>query len=180
VPSPRSIFFVEVETRQFSSRRLVWEPSPIEFMELSGDHEYIPLVPIGVDAPSPASPHIRPRVSARKPPLLKVVTYPLALLFLYLLFILWPEKPTLVDSSYLQYAGKSALTTSIVLPRLQYPFQNGEGRDERRRGTIREVIENTWALYVQEAWGWDEVRPVQGRGRDTLSVSLLWDFLLTS
>ena len=38
--------------------------------------------------------------------------------------------------------------------------------DPERRRKVKESIQRTWELYVQEAWGWDEVRPVQGGGRD--------------
>lgn len=67
---------------------------------------------------------------------------------------------------YMSYAGKTALETTIQLPELQYKFSNGSGADVERRDKVKEVIKRTWDLYVQQAWGWDEVRPVRGSGQD--------------
>ena len=70
-------------------------------------------------------------------------------------------------SPYMSYAGKAALETTIQLPELQYKFPNGSGADVERRDRVKDVIKRTWDLYVQQAWGWDEVRPVRGSGQDT-------------
>ena len=52
-----------------------------------------------------------------------------------------------------------------MLPKIQYNFRKGEGADPERRERVKEAILRTWELYAQEAWGWDEVRPVQGGGK---------------
>jgi hypothetical protein len=96
----------------------------------------------------------------------RLVWYPLLLVVLYLLLSLWPKAPSRIIGSndYASYLGKSALATSLALPRLQ---SYNEGPDYERREKVKGLIKETWALYVQQAWGWDEVRPVSGGGRDT-------------
>jgi hypothetical protein len=145
-------------------------------MATGPSHEYIPLVPIGVRASTPQAPLylrngaiLRHRPMSRIERIVRVVWYPLLLITLYFLFTLWPKQPPiLVDpTAYLSYAGKSALSTTIVLPKLQYKFQNNEGGHDERRQKVKELIKQTWDLYVQQAWGWDVVKPVRGGGRDT-------------
>jgi hypothetical protein len=98
-----------------------------------------------------------------------LLSFPLTLLLLYCILPPWLERSELFPPSapYLSHAGKSALETTIVLPKIQYKFPKGRGADIPRRHKIKESIKRTWDLYVQEAWGWDEARPVQGGGRDT-------------
>ena len=67
----------------------------------------------------------------------------------------------------MSYAGKAALETTMQLPDLQYKFLNGSGADIERRDKVKDAIKRTWDLYVQQAWGWDEARPVRGSGQDT-------------
>jgi len=107
--------------------------------------------------------HVR---RTRRIPLL--LSLPLTVLLCYLLL------PSMLDRSdlfvapppYLSHAGRSALETSVLLPRVQFLFPRGRGGDVARREKVREAIRRTWRLYSQEAWGWDEVKPVQGGGRD--------------
>jgi hypothetical protein len=111
----------------------------------------------------------------------QVVWYPLLLMILYLLLSLWPRPPSRIiepTEEYLSYIGKSALSTSIPLPRLQYQFAHNEGLDFDRREKVKASIKETWDLYVQQAWGWDEVRPVTGGGRDSRYFFLLPRFEL--
>jgi mannosyl-oligosaccharide alpha-1,2-mannosidase len=97
------------------------------------------------------------------------------ILLSFTIFLFYFILPSLLDQSelflppppYLGYAGKAALETTIVLPKIQYNFRKGEGADPERRERVKEAILRTWELYAQEAWGWDEVRPVQGGGKDS-------------
>lgn len=101
---------------------------------------------------------------------LRLVSFPLALLLLYFLFPFHHrlnQPGHFPPPTYLSHAGKSALESTIVLPTLQHKFPNNEGADVERRQKVKESIKQTWELYVQEAWGWDEVAPVRGGGRDT-------------
>ena len=54
-----------------------------------------------------------------------------------------------------------------MLPEIQHKFAKGQGGDVVRRTKVKEAIQRTWELYSSEAWGWDEVKPVEGGGRDT-------------
>ena|SRR2546423_6534918 len=103
----------------------------------------------------------------------KAVSFPLTLLLLYLIIISWPTKRrAFLEPEYLSHIGRSALETTLVLPTIQYQFPNGEGGHYERREKVKEALKRNWELYVQEAWGWDEVRPVHGGGRDTRLGSL--------
>jgi hypothetical protein len=99
----------------------------------------------------------------------RLVWYPLLLVILYLLVSLWPRPPSRIadPKDYASYLGKSALATSLALPRLQYQFPYTDGPDYERHEKVKGLIKETWDLYVQQAWGWDEVRPVDGGGRDS-------------
>lgn len=68
---------------------------------------------------------------------------------------------------YFSHSGKGALDSTIELPQIQYSFSSGVGGDTPRRQKVKDVIQRTWELYAQEAWGWDEVKPNEGGGRDT-------------
>ena len=57
---------------------------------------------------------------------------------------------------------------SITIPKLQYNFSEGGGGDSTRLQQIQGTINDTWNLYVQQAWGFDEVKPVTGGGVNTL------------
>ena len=99
-----------------------------------------------------------------------VITFPLALLLFYLLpSLLNTDSFFLPSAPYASQAGKSALKTTIDLPKLQFPFPKGSGSDLYRLRVIKEAIQRTWELYGREAWGWDEVCPIKGGGRDTRS-----------
>ncbi len=107
-----------------------------------------------------------PRRPRRLPILFSLL---LSIILIYLILPSWLDQSALFrpPPPYLSHAGKSALETTRELPRIQFAFPSGEGADEERRGRVREVIERTWEIYVREAWGWDETRPVFGGGRDT-------------
>src|SRR5277367_4130833 len=115
---------------------------------------------------------LTPRRRTRRLPTL-LLALPLTCILLY--FLLLPPTTSWLDHShlfipspaYVSHSGKSALRTTIGLPPVQFAFGTGEGGDEERLGVVREAIFRTWWFYVKDAWGWDEVRPVQGGGRDT-------------
>jgi hypothetical protein len=145
------------------------------------DVEYIPLPQFttttdAVDTERPYStsgPNGVESPVSRKSQLVRPLLYLFTLLLIYFIVPLWftrnkvqPPPPT-----YLSHAGRSALDTTITIPKLQYEFPHNEGGDESRRNEIRETIKHTWDLYKQEAWGWDEVRPRSGGGHDTRSPS---------
>jgi hypothetical protein len=112
------------------------------------------------------------RPASRKTQLLRPLLYLLALLLIYFIVpLLFNGKKVLPPPpTYLSHAGRSALDTTITIPKLQYEFPDNQGGDENRRDQIRETIKRTWDLYKQEAWGWDEVRPCSGGGHDTRYV----------
>src|SRR5271169_5957893 len=96
----------------------------------SPDYEYIPLVAVGVgpstlQLPIPLSrawplPH-------KNRPMARVAWYPLSLLVLYLILSFWPKHLIhLEPPTYLSYAGKSSLATTITLPKLQYKFPKNQ------------------------------------------------------
>jgi hypothetical protein len=115
---------------------------------------------------SPNRPALPFRRNRRSIPIL--LSLPLAFLLLYILApsIVSRSEIFLAPPPYLSHSGKKALETTIHLPRLQFNFSKGEGVDAKRRDMVRDTIERTWRLYAQEAWGWDEVKPVQGGGQD--------------
>lgn len=73
--------------------------------------------------------------------------------------------PVAFSSSIPPYSGTSPLESTIVIPAVQYNFTDISGQADRR-DNITATIKRTWDLYVQQAWGWDEVRPVTGKGQD--------------
>jgi hypothetical protein len=139
----------------------------------SPNQAYIPLLPLGAEG-STAQALVNPQKRVmRNRGIVKIVSFPLILLLLYSLAVLWPKSPTLFDHpESLSHGGKSALATTITLPRLQYNFEKNEGGHDERRRKVKESIRRTWDLYTEQAWGWDEVRPVRGGGRNTRSISL--------
>jgi Glycosyl hydrolase family 47 len=124
------------------------------------------------------SPSLRSSLSFRRNRRIPfLLSFPLTLLLIYFLLTSWLDRSHLFlpPPPYLSHASKRALQNTIVLPKIQYNFRNGEGVDIERREKVKEAIQRTWELYSQQAWGWDEVRPVRGGGRDprlTLSLSL--------
>jgi hypothetical protein len=103
------------------------------------------------------------------------LAFPLALLLIYLLLPTYLNDVEIVvapDAPWFSHSGKAALETTIELPKIQFQFPRGEGANEERRDKVRAAIQRTWRLYGQEAWSWDEVRPVTGGGRDTRFVTL--------
>jgi len=142
-------------------------------MAHAANYEYIPLGPVGVEPSVPEAglyqpnqPIVRYQAKVR---IERLVWYPLLLIVLYLLLSLWPRQPSRpIDSTdYIYFAGKSALASTFALPKLQYQFQDTDGGNFERREKVKGLIKETWDLYVQQAWGWDEVRPVSGGGRDS-------------
>jgi mannosyl-oligosaccharide alpha-1,2-mannosidase len=73
------------------------------------------------------------------------------------------------SKSYLAHTTPSTLSTGITLPKIQFSFPLGTGADVGRREKVKEAIKRTWDGYVSQGWGWDEVRPNAGGGRDTRS-----------
>ena len=148
-------------------------------MATTSNYEYIPLVPVGLGASTRQSPPnlptrtILPRQRNRR--IVQVASYPFLLLILYFFFAFYPKDQHIhVDPTmYLSHAGKAALATTIVLPRLQYEFEKNEGRYDERREKVKGFIKQTWDLYVQQAWDWHEVRPVGGGGRDSRYIFAL-------
>lgn len=58
------------------------------------------------------------------------------------------------------------------LPRVQHDFTNSKhggvtDLSERRRKAVRQVFLRGWDAYKEQAWGWDELKPVSGGGRTT-------------
>jgi hypothetical protein len=163
VPPRAVLLWIEFSPPTFalSLFPLMWRSSHVE---------YIPLGPIDTTSPQPPySPTTRPPTSFRRIlPTLRLLALPLTLITLYFLLplLLNRARPT-PPPEYLSHAGTSVLETTIVLPKLQYNFANSQGGDDERRQKVKESIKRTWDLYVQQAWGWDEVRPIRGGGRDT-------------
>jgi len=141
------------------------------------DDEYIPLRPMDAEASMPQATPSAPNRSIghyqSNVQIKKVIWYPFLLIILYLLPFLWPGSPSrFIDpTEYVSYIGQSALSTSVTLPRLQYQFPFNEGNSYDRREEVKALIKNAWDLYVKQAWGWDEVRPVTGGGRDSRYLS---------
>ncbi|KAJ6258483.1 hypothetical protein Dda_6525 [Drechslerella dactyloides] len=53
--------------------------------------------------------------------------------------------------------------------RIQYPFKGDGfgGKDEVKAEAVKQVMQRTFGLYKQRAWGFDEVRPVSGGQRNS-------------
>ena len=107
---------------------------------------------------------------SRRVPVL--ISFPIALAVIYIILTYsesWIGRTTsfITPIPYLSHAGRGALESTIILPRIQYHFDKGDGGDPSRRTKIQETIRRTWELYTNEAWGWDEVKPTEGGGRDT-------------
>ena len=145
------------------------------------DQEYILLRPVTDSSPHEESEPDDPPAGFRQKPVsgnsffsrrsrfTRFWSYPLVLLCLYLVFGLLIPKPHAREQIVFDFAanaGRSALESTITLPRIQHSFADKAG-NEQRRERIREELKRTWDAYVQQAWGWDEVKPVSGGGRDT-------------
>ncbi|KAF3921215.1 hypothetical protein ABW21_db0204376 [Orbilia brochopaga] len=69
---------------------------------------------------------------------------------------------------YLVYGGflSASLLDFRTSPRqrIQFPFkQKGfGGKDEAKAAAVQQVMQRTFGLYKQKAWGFDEVKPVSG------------------
>ncbi|KAF3938973.1 hypothetical protein ABW19_dt0203202 [Dactylella cylindrospora] len=90
----------------------------------------------------------------------RVITFVLGVLCLYLLhqflFVSGPEVNT--------YAYPAIAPDAVI----QYPFtQNGVGEDREKAEAVKEVMERTWRLYKEKAWGYDEIKPVSGDHKNT-------------
>ena len=141
------------------------------------DVQYIPLSQFTTttdaeDSERPLSRSGFESLAARKTKLVRPLLYLVALLLIYFIVPLWfnGNKVQSPPPTYLSHAGRSALDTTITIPKLQYEFPDNHGGDDNRRNQIRETIKRTWDLYKQEAWGLDEVRPRTGGGHDTRFV----------
>ncbi|KAK6533909.1 hypothetical protein TWF281_005254 [Arthrobotrys megalospora] len=60
----------------------------------------------------------------------------------------------------------------FVIPhngRIQYPFKEKgiNARDAKKADAVKEVMKRTWKLYKERAWGFDEIRPVSGKHRNS-------------
>ncbi|KAL1883304.1 hypothetical protein Daus18300_000362 [Diaporthe australafricana] len=55
-----------------------------------------------------------------------------------------------------------------ALPKVQHRFsaQNRDSVTEERRKTVRHVFLRSLTAYKQQAWGWDELQPVTGGGKN--------------
>ena len=145
-------------------------PRHYEYIELQSMDPEAEVPEVETLTAEPSSPPSRTRIrSPSNVRIERLLWYPLLLVILYLLLSLWPRPLSrIVDpNEYASYIGKSALATALALPRLQYQFPYNKGPDYERREKVKGLIKETWDLYAQQAWGWDEVRPVDGGGRDS-------------
>ena len=124
------------------------------------------------EPPIVRQPYARTTVS-RQRRIATLIIFPIILLVLYISAALW-QKQSIIQTppDHVAYAGKSALESVIVLPKIQHHFPNKAVHDERRQ-QIKEEIKRSWSFYVQQAWGLDEIRPVRGGGRDNRYISHL-------
>lgn len=55
------------------------------------------------------------------------------------------------------------------IPKVQHTFSKKSGNKvtEERRKAVRDVFLRGWTSYKQQAWGWDELQPVKGGGKNT-------------
>lgn len=53
--------------------------------------------------------------------------------------------------------------------RIQYPFREKgiNARDAKKAEAVKEVMKRTWKLYKEKAWGFDEIKPVSGKYRNS-------------
>ncbi|KAF3119824.1 hypothetical protein TWF569_003573 [Orbilia oligospora] len=53
--------------------------------------------------------------------------------------------------------------------RIQYPFEEKgtNARDAKKAEAVKEVMRRTWKLYKERAWGFDEIKPVSGKSRNS-------------
>lgn len=56
-----------------------------------------------------------------------------------------------------------------TLPKVQHgvPAKHKGSVTEERRKAVRDVFLRGWTSYKQQAWGWDELQPVTGGGKNT-------------
>lgn len=56
-----------------------------------------------------------------------------------------------------------------TLPKVQhgFPAKHKGSVTEERRKAVRDVFLRGWTSYKQQAWGWDELQPVTGGGKNT-------------
>ncbi|EWC47234.1 hypothetical protein DRE_03353 [Drechslerella stenobrocha 248] len=69
------------------------------------------------------------------------------------------------------FSASSSLPNLTIPPgrRIQYPFREKGvgGRDEEKADAVRKVMERTWKLYKQKAFGFDEIKPASGGYRNS-------------
>jgi mannosyl-oligosaccharide alpha-1,2-mannosidase len=71
------------------------------------------------------------------------------------------------------FTGNDSLQTTIQLPPIQFDFPAGSGGDVNRASAVKSVIERTWTLYAEEAFGSDQIQPVNGIGINTRYLRLI-------
>lgn len=57
-----------------------------------------------------------------------------------------------------------------TLPRVQATSLSSSrqtAQTQERRAAVKDVFLRSWDAYKQQAWTWDELRPVSGRGKNT-------------
>lgn len=61
---------------------------------------------------------------------------------------------------------------ALSLPKVQHEFtaedlQDDVGLVESRKQAVLQAFRRSWASYKKYAWGWDELIPIEGKGRNT-------------
>jgi hypothetical protein len=72
------------------------------------------------------------------------------------------------------FTGNDSLQTTIELPPIQFDFPVGSGADVSRASAVKSVIERTWNLYAEKAFGSDQIQPVNGSGITTRHPLVHW------
>ncbi|KAF3923163.1 hypothetical protein ABW20_dc0108578 [Dactylellina cionopaga] len=64
------------------------------------------------------------------------------------------------------FGKKQAIPESFITSgqQIQYPFKEKGivAKDEAKAEAVKKVMQRTWRLYKEKAWGFDEVKPVSG------------------
>ena len=67
-------------------------------------------------------------------------------------------------TAFSPFTGNGSLETTVELPPIQFVFPEGAGGNVGRASAVRSVIERTWNLYAEKAFGNDQIQPVNGSG----------------
>jgi len=86
------------------------------------------------------------------------------------LLILFCSAITMVTGKRSPFTGNGSLQATIDLPQIQFPFPAGTGGNLNRSSAVKTVVERTWNLYSQKAFGSDQIQPVNGSGVSTRCV----------